>query len=181
MSLGVDPDNNLFCVWTGFNSSDHSDEDFADHYYCNGDLYMSYSMDGGTNWAQYENITNTQTPNCQAGDCDSENWATLAESVDDYLRVFYVWDKDAGAAPIGEGEATNNPMIYLEIPNPTMTNLKLKIFDIVGRLVETLADAEFPAGENSVLWDAENHSSGVYFSRLSANTYTASKKLVLLK
>ena len=212
MSLGIDTDNNLFCVWTGFSSADASAGG-----YCNGDLYMSYSMDGGLIWADYQNITNSQTPGCPPGDCDSDNWASMAETVDENLRVFYVNDKDAGAAPVGEGEATNSPMLYLEIPNPTLTNIveditrpenfdilsaypnpfnakttikfslsetaaiKLEIFDITGRLVRTLANSEFPAGENSVVWDAENSSSGVYFAKLSTPIGNTAKKLVLLK
>jgi hypothetical protein len=212
MSLGVDSDNNLFCVWTGFSSNDASAGG-----YCNGDLYMSYSLDCGLTWAEYQNITDSPSPGCPPGNCDSDHWATLAEVVDDYLRVFYVNDKDAGAAPLWEGESTLNPMIYLEIPNPTLTrneenislpddmamlsacpnpfnaqttigfslaeqsHIKLEIFDIAGRLVETIAEGEFPAGENSVIWEAIDHSSGVYFAKLSSSSGNTAKKLVLLK
>lgn len=212
MSLGVDPDDNLFCVWTGFASDDSSAGG-----YCNGDLYMSYSMDGGLTWADYENITNSQTPDCAPEECDSDNWATLAEMVGEYLHIFYVNDKDAGAIPQGEGLVTDNPVRYLEVPNPAMTGItesetlpdyisllssypnpfnarttikfslaeaavvKLQIFDIAGRLVETLADCEFAAGENSVTWDAEDYPSSVYFARLAGNAGSVSKRLILLK
>ncbi len=60
-------------------------------------------------------------------------------------------------------------------------NVKLQIFDIAGRLVETLADCEFDAGENSVTWDATDRPSGVYFARLAGNASSVSKRLVLLK
>ncbi len=212
MSLGVDPDDNLFCVWTGFASDDYSAGG-----YCNGDLYMSYSMDGGLTWADYENITNSQTPDCAPGVCRSDHWATLAEQVDDYLHITYILDRDAGTAIFFEGVATENPVCYLEGPNPARTgiyqpgimpenlflfsnypnpfnartiiqfslsepaNVKLQIFDIVGRLVETLAECEFAAGENSVTWDAAAHPSGVYFVRLAGDTGSVTKKVVLLK
>lgn len=212
MSLGIDPEDNLYCIWTGFASDDHSAEG-----YCNGDLYMSYSMDGGLTWADYENITNSQTPDCAPGDCDSDHWATLAEQVDDHLHIAYIFDRDAGAVPFNEGSVTENPVLYLEVPNPARTGIaeketlpenltlftnypnpfnakttinftlaeaasvKLQIFDIVGRLVETLADCEYAAGENSITWDATDHPSGVYFIRLAGNTGSVSEKLVLLK
>ncbi len=212
MSLGIDPEDNLYCIWTGFSS-----EDYSAGGYCNGDLYMSYSVDGGLTWSGYEGVTNSPTPGCVPGECDSDNWATLAEMVGEYLHIFYVNDKDAGAIPQGEGAVTDNPLLYLEVPNPTRTgiaeketlpenltiftnypnpfntkttvkfslaetaNVKLQIFDIVGRLVETLADCEFAAGENSVIWDATDHPSGVYFARLTAGDVKSSKKLLLLK
>jgi hypothetical protein len=212
MSLGLDPDDNLFCVWTGFASDDSSAEG-----YCNGDLYMSYSMDDGLIWADYENITNSQTPDCAPGECDSDHWATLAEQVDDYLHIAFIFDKDAGAIPYDEGSVTENPVLYLEVPNPARTgiaekeilpenltlfssypnpfnakttikfslaeaaNVKLQIFDIAGRLVETVTDTEFPAGENSVVWDAGKMTSGVYFARLSSPAENKAQKLVLLK
>lgn len=212
MSLGVDSDDDLFCVWTGFASGDASDSG-----YCNGDLYVSYSVDGGLTWSARENVTSSETPGCAAGDCDSDNWATIVETVDDNLHVFYVNDKDAGAAPFEEGGVTDNPVRYLEVPNPARTAvdetgilpetidlftiypnpfnaattirfelseqsaIKLEIFDIAGRLVETLADRELPAGENSVIWDAGKRPSGIYFARLTAGSSTSSTKLVLLK
>jgi hypothetical protein len=124
MSLGIDSSDNLFCVWTGFLSDDHSDVDpNHDTTFCNGDLYMSYSIDQGLTWSIRQNITVTRTPDCAAGQCDSDNWATLAEEVDDYLHVLYVDDKDAGSMPISEGEITDNPIRYLEIPNPLSSQI----------------------------------------------------------
>jgi hypothetical protein len=212
MSLGVDADDNLFCVWTGFDSDDSSAGGF-----CNGDLYMSYSTDGGLTWNGHENITDSQTPDCLPGDCNSDHWATLAETVDENLHVFYVNDKDAGAFPAFEGAVTDNPVRYLEVPNPAGTAIdepqslpkdislftsypnpfnarttirfslseqsaiKLEIFDIAGRLVQVLADGEYPAGENSVVWDAGKRPSGVYFARLTEAAGSAAMKLVLMK
>jgi hypothetical protein len=51
-----------------------------------------------------------------AGECDSDNWATLAEKVDNYIHLFYVNDKDAGSIPQTEGSITDNPMLYLRVP-----------------------------------------------------------------
>ena len=212
MSIGIDQNDNLFCVWTGFSSADAAANGF-----CNGDLYMSYSMNGGLIWELAENITNSQTPDCPSGECDSDNWATLAEKVDDYLRIFYVNDKDAGSAVLYEGVPTVNDMKYLEIPNPTSTPVseskippeniilfsnypnpfnsltrinfsliesakaRIEIFDIAGRLVVNIADREFSAGENSIIWEAKDYPSGVYFARLSSPVGNIASKLVLLK
>jgi hypothetical protein len=113
MSLGVDVDNNLFLVYTRFDSSDCSDGNYA-----NGDLWMVASSDGGASWGLPVNITRSRTPGCLTGDCDSDVWSSLAEVVDDSLHILFINDKDAGGAPNGEGRDTENPVLYLAYPNP---------------------------------------------------------------
>jgi len=112
MSIGVSEENDLFATWTRFDTSDYSASGR-----CNGELYMSYSPDG-TNWAPEINMTNSATPGCAAGECDSDHWSSLAEKVDQYLHLTYVNDKDAGGTPQAEGVATDNPIRYLAYPNP---------------------------------------------------------------
>jgi subtilisin family serine protease len=55
----------------------------------------------------------------------------------------------------------------------TKSHLKLEIINILGRKVKTLIDAEFPAGQHTIEWDATDDagqpvSSGVYFYRLKS-------------
>jgi hypothetical protein len=114
MSLGVDNNNNLFTAYTSWDSTDCSLSGYA-----NGDLYLSYSMDLGQNWTTPVNVTNSQTPDCQPGDCDSDNWSSMAEKVDDFVHLFFVNDKDAGQVITPyEPIPTENPMLYLAYPNP---------------------------------------------------------------
>lgn len=116
MSLGVEQgSNNLFATWTQFDTSDVSAGGFG-----NGDLYVSWSTDGGSNWETPINMTDTQTPGCFPGECDSDHWSSLCPVVDDYLHVFYTNDKDAGGIVQTEGAATENPMRYLMFPNPAL-------------------------------------------------------------
>lgn len=115
-SIGVDASNNLFAVYTSFDTSD-----CAANGYANGDLYMNYSSDGGANWQPRVNMTDSHTPGCQAGDCDSDHWSTVADRVDDSLHVTYINDKDAGGIPQTEGSLTVNPVMYMTYPNPAPT------------------------------------------------------------
>jgi hypothetical protein len=46
--------------------------------------------------------------------------------VGEYLHIFYVNDKDAGAIPFDEGAVTENPVLYLEVPNPTRVGIAEK-------------------------------------------------------
>jgi hypothetical protein len=112
MDLGVQPGSNkLFAIWTQFDTTDCSAGGYS-----NGDIWMAYTSDGGTSWSQPDNLTNSHTPNCEAGDCDSDHWASLADVVDGNLHLFYVNDKDAGGMPQTEGSPTENPMMYYAIP-----------------------------------------------------------------
>lgn len=62
------------------------------------------------------NLTNSHTPGCTPGNCDSDHWPSMAERIDNYLHIFYVDDKDAGGVPQSEGTITDNPMRYLRVP-----------------------------------------------------------------
>jgi len=107
MSIGCDTRNNLYATYTSWDTSDCSSCGYA-----NGDIYMNYSVDGGSVWSEQYNLTNSHTPNCDPGDCDSDHWSSLAEVVDTALHLFYVNDKDAGGIPQTECSVTENPMLY---------------------------------------------------------------------
>jgi hypothetical protein len=68
-------------------------------------------------------MTNSPTPGCAAGDCDSDHWSSVAELVDDSLYVIYIEDKDAGGIPFNEGTFTTNPVKYLSYLNPAPSGI----------------------------------------------------------
>ncbi len=115
MSIGVQEGTNaLYSVYTFFPEDDCSAAGFS-----NGELHMVYSADGGSSWSEPENITNSPSPDCRFGECDSDHWSSLAERVDDELHIVYINDKDAGGLPQGEGGVTDNPVMYLAISSQT--------------------------------------------------------------
>jgi len=57
----------------------------------------------------------------------------------------------------------------------------LEVFNIEGRRVATLVDAEQPAGSHAITWDASDYSSGVYFCKLTTADFTDTKRMTLLK
>lgn len=104
---------------------------------------------------------------------------------------------DGNYCPANVGIAKNTNLISFSIlsnyPNPfnptttiqfsisTMTIASLGIYDISGKLVETLVHGDFEAGEHEVIWNAFNHSSGIYFVELTSGNNRSVQKLVLLK
>ena len=62
----------------------------------------------------------------------------------------------------------------------------MKVYNVRGQLVRTLARERFGAGEHTLVWDGTDSSrracgSGVYFIRLEAPGYTRVRKALLLK
>lgn len=59
--------------------------------------------------------------------------------------------------------------------------MTLKVFDVLGREVAKLLDDELAQGEHSVVFDANNLTSGVYFYKLTAGQFTQVRKAILMK
>ncbi len=74
-----------------------------------------------------------------------------------------------------------NPTTVIQYQLPASGQVSLKVYDELGREVAALVDTRENAGTYSVKFDGGNLASGVYFYRLSAGTYSETKKLLLIK
>lgn len=74
-----------------------------------------------------------------------------------------------------------NPETTIRFSVNQPTEVKLKIFTVLGQEVATLADAHYPAGEHSVRWDASNVAGGIYFYQLHTGAAVVTRKMVVLK
>lgn len=61
------------------------------------------------------------------------------------------------------------------------SQVRLEVFDLMGRKAATLVDSEQPAGRHSVMWEASGQASGVYFCKLTAGDFTEVRRMTLLK
>jgi hypothetical protein len=65
---------------------------------------------------------------------------------------------------------------------PEAAKISLKIYDMLGRKVETLInDRSYSAGEHKITWEASKISSGTYFYRFDIDGYSRSSKMLLIK
>ncbi|UCE20138.1 MAG: T9SS type A sorting domain-containing protein [Gemmatimonadota bacterium] len=74
-----------------------------------------------------------------------------------------------------------NPETTIEYTLPEPTRVKVEVYSILGQIVEVLVDSEMEAGLHKVQWNGEKVSSGVYFYRITADNFSASKRMVLMK
>lgn len=74
-----------------------------------------------------------------------------------------------------------NPIINIDYSVPYLSQVSIRIIDILGREVDTLVD-EFKSPESySIRWDADSYSSGVYFAIMQSGDFIETRKMVLLK
>ncbi|MFN3345045.1 MAG: T9SS type A sorting domain-containing protein, partial [Chloroherpetonaceae bacterium] len=74
-----------------------------------------------------------------------------------------------------------NPTTTITYQLASSSDVKLEVFDVLGRKVATLVNARQNAGEHSVNFNATNLASGVYFYRLQAGSFVETKKMMLVK
>ena len=74
-----------------------------------------------------------------------------------------------------------NPITTLRYDLPQESDVTLTIYDITGRMVQTLVNELQQSGMKKVIWNASDVSSGVYIYRIQAGNFTQTRKMILLK
>ncbi|MEJ2720337.1 MAG: beta-propeller fold lactonase family protein, partial [bacterium] len=79
-----------------------------------------------------------------------------------------------------------NPSTKIAFTIPADGHVTLNVYDVAGRLVRTLVDEKRRANRYTVMWDGRDNrgtpvASGVYFYRILAGKYRATKKMVVVK
>jgi hypothetical protein len=74
-----------------------------------------------------------------------------------------------------------NPTTTIEFKLPETSHVTLKVYDILGREVASLVNEVKSSGNYKINFNAGNLASGVYFYRIEAGKFIATKKLLLLK
>jgi hypothetical protein len=104
------------------------------------------------------------------------------------LEVEYLGNDDMASLPKDFALHPNYPnpfnpvtTIRFDIPVETHHNMSLQIFDITGRMVETLVNEKLEPGQHEIQWNASQHSSGVYLVQMETALFTKTQKMILLK
>lgn len=108
--------------------------------------------------------------------------------VQDYASVHFgpTGVHDGDALPVEFSLKQNYPNPFnasttIQFSLPEASDVSIVIFDILGRQIETLVSGSQSAGEHSIIWNADNQPSGVYFYRIQAGNFSDQKSCLLLK
>jgi len=109
----------------------------------------------------------------------------------------YAWLLKLGEVQdVVSGDSVNLPTNYLTLtsyPNPFNTSteiryylpeqaeIKLEVFNLLGRRVDILYKGKKTKGYHSINWDAADYPSGIYFCKLISGGRSVIKKMILLK
>jgi len=74
-----------------------------------------------------------------------------------------------------------NPTTSIDIALDTDANVSVKVFNIMGQLVDVISEGNLTAGSHAVAWDASQISSGVYFINTEIGSEVNVQKIMLVK
>jgi hypothetical protein len=74
-----------------------------------------------------------------------------------------------------------NPSTTIRYQLPVASEVKLEVYDVLGKKIATLVNERQSAGSYQVVWNASGLSSGTYFYRLQAGTFVETKKMIMVK
>lgn len=139
-------------------------------------------------------VSNELVPFYEAGSIDrfhelTQEITRYRDTTSDHLPVFASFRFDKGTAT---EEETVSPALAVDpvYPNPfqhqaTLTyrlpnasTVRVEVFDVLGRHVETLANTFQLAGEHHVRFDASDHAPGLYFVRLVTNESVTTQRVI---
>lgn len=131
-----------------------------------------------------------------SGQCDGVNYTTETDPY--YISTFANTDlnpsttdnssiQQTKAKEIPDGYAVTNypnpfnPTTVINYQLPTDGMVTLKVYDVLGKEVAALVNDHRTAGYYSVEFNASNLPSGIYICTITANNFTQSKKMLLMK
>ena len=164
-------------------------------------VFIGLSVDGGLNWEWLNGgspvpnygtyrftVPNTPSTTCKIRMTTQTDWY-----YDWFNSGYFTIIRGADAvidqsAEIPKSYALNqnypnpfnpNTIISYSIPKPKFVSIK--IYDVLGREIETLVNEERPGGTYKIQFNGSDLSSGIYYYRMQAGSFVETKKLILLK
>ncbi|GJM45269.1 MAG: hypothetical protein DHS20C21_21110 [Gemmatimonadota bacterium] len=164
---------------------------FTDEWYLGSDVGVWMSSNGGVNWSP----VGAGLPSVVVTDLEIRREARKLVA-GTYGRG--VWEMDLAADPTSIGEpvvaASANLMLDAPVPNPVRdaamlrfaarsdAAVTLEIYDVAGRLINTLAQRNTGTGVvERATWIPDGVANGIYFAVLRAGEERVSRKMVLTR
>lgn len=74
-----------------------------------------------------------------------------------------------------------NPSVTINYQLSLANKVSASVYDMKGQLIEVLMDSDMPAGNHSLVWEASDISSGVYFLKMISGNIAKTQKLLLMR
>ncbi|HSW55544.1 MAG TPA: T9SS type A sorting domain-containing protein [Ignavibacteriaceae bacterium] len=147
-------------------------------------------------YAEIDAITAAMLANGGGGNLGKYSGKYVSTSLDEYGNKIGDLIAKLGSSGSQENNETIIPAeykLYQNYPNPfnpvttikydivKAQDVKLAVYDILGREVVSLVNAQQQPGSYEVNWDASGFASGIYFYTLTSGDFISTKKLILLK
>lgn len=184
-SIAIDNVGNI-CV-TGYSTGNGTSRDFATvKYNNNGLLVWTIRFNGGVNGNDVANSVAFD----QSGDVYVAGKSTGSGSSNDFVTVKY--SKTSGIHIISSAIENGfklfdnypnpfNPSTKISFNIPKASFVKLNIFDVNGKEIETLVNGRLDDGLYEVTFNPTGLSSKMYFYRLEAGDFVQTKKMIFIK
>ena len=152
----------------------------------NGGPFLFKTTDGGINWAN-------ETP--KEVSIGLESISMINETDGFVVGEGFYKTSNGGVTDIDEKKVSLvdkfhlsqnypnpfNPTTTIQYSIPKESFVTIKVYDDLGREIATLLNERKAIGNYSVDFNSSNLSSGIYFYRLISGTYSATKKMILMK
>jgi photosystem II stability/assembly factor-like uncharacterized protein len=149
-----------------------------------------YTPDGGSTWTDGApsglNMPTTSIDMVTLGS-DVAAWAVgIGDTVYHYHQLLTGVDEHRHTMPAEFSLDQNfpnpfNPSTIISFKLPVSSFVSLKVYDLLGQEIATLAEGVIQPGVHNVRWSAAGFASGVYLYRLKAGSFTETKKLLLIR
>jgi hypothetical protein len=111
-------------------------------------------------------------------------------------QIAGLYDLNTSVGQTSDASLPRDPVLQQNFPNPFNPStvvrfsipariggnmIRLDVFDLLGRKIQTLAEGDMAAGTHSVVWDANGLPSGVYYCRLTTSLGAQTRKMVLMR
>jgi photosystem II stability/assembly factor-like uncharacterized protein len=165
---------------------------------------MDKTTNGGTNWIALTSIplsgnvtgiagTGNEWWVTSGGDIfyssnNGTNWTNQYPTIGGYSDIAIartgsnIWAVGDGGVVLSQNYPNPfNPSTNIKFDIPKSSNVKINIYNALGKEVTTLVNEKLSTGSYEVNWNASNYPSGVYFYKLITDEFSNTKKMVLLK
>jgi hypothetical protein len=201
--ISLDPGASYRLSFAAYSSTGH---DFSVSVHRHDAPYTNYGLNDyfvnvSTSWQSFSTVFTTTGFGSPVSNARLRFWLSpYATAGDMYFIDNVVLEKIAGPAPSlsdltmqSEPQVVTefslkrnypnpfNPMTVIEYQLPVAVQVEMVVYNVLGERVATLVNEFQEAGYKSVVFDADNLSSGIYFYRLQAGSFTDTKKMIILK